>query len=188
MPAEDERGLHRAVLRGDEKAWQALYDASFTALDAYVLWRCAGLRDVADDALQETWLTAVRRIRDFNPNRGRFLAWLRGIAAKVLRAHFRRRWPQPLLGDEQAAPVTDAAELREAADQIARALAALPERHEAVLRAKYLDGLSVAAIAAEWVATPKAVESLLTRAREAFCASYKFEQHRDAQAQSASKK
>jgi len=47
-------------------------------------------------------------------------------------------------------------------------VASLPEHYEAVLRAKYLDGQSVAAIAAERDESPKAVESLLTRARQAF--------------------
>ncbi len=66
----------------------------------------------------------------------------------------------------------DAGSLRrsgeEKEEQIAAVLDALSDRHEAVLRAKYLDGLSVAEIAASWSATPKAVESLLSRAREAF--------------------
>jgi RNA polymerase sigma-70 factor, ECF subfamily len=172
MPAEDERRLHRAVLVGDERAWRSLYDATSGGLDAYVLWRCAGLRDVADDVVQETWLIAVRRIVDFNPNRGRFLAWLRGIAANVLRGHFRRRLPQLLVVDDHPAPAVTDCEDREQAEQIAHALALLPEDYEALLRAKYLDGLSVAAIAADWVATPKAVESLLTRAREAFRKAY----------------
>src|SRR5260370_15769098 len=95
MPAEDERGLHRAVLRGDEEAWRVLYDRSFAALDAYVVWRCAGLRDVADDIVQETWLTAGRRIRDFDPNPGRFLAWLDWIAANVLRSLVLAKLPPP---------------------------------------------------------------------------------------------
>ncbi len=47
-------------------------------------------------------------------------------------------------------------------------LDALPEHHEDVLRAKYMEGLSVADIAAQWNETPKAIESLLSRAREAF--------------------
>lgn len=175
MPAEDERRLHRAVLVGDERAWRSLYDATSAGLDAYVLWRCAGLRDVADDVVQETWLIAVRRIGSFNPNRGRFLAWLRGIAANVLRGHFRRKLTQPLVGDAHPARVATDSEEREQAEEIARALALLPEDHESLLRAKYLDGLSVAAIAADWVATPKAVESLLTRAREAFRKAYAAE-------------
>jgi RNA polymerase sigma-70 factor (ECF subfamily) len=48
----------------------------------------------------------------------------------------------------------------------------LPARYEAVLRAKYLDGRSVADVAAAHGETAKAVESLLTRAREAFRQAY----------------
>jgi RNA polymerase sigma-70 factor (ECF subfamily) len=172
MAAGDERGLYRAVLAGDERAWRAWYDATFAPLDAYVLWRCAGLRDVADEVVQETWLTAVRRIRDFDPGRGRFLAWLCGIAANVLRRHFRRRAPQPLAGDDHPAPPDPGPERREEAEQIARALARLPSRYEAALRAKYLDRLGVETIARDWGETPKAVESLLSRARQAFRAAY----------------
>ena len=43
-----------------------------------------------------------------------------------------------------------------------------PSDDEEVLRAKYLDGFSVAEIAAKWNETPKAVESLFGRAREKF--------------------
>jgi len=172
MPAEDERRLHRAVLAGDERAWRTLYDATFAGLDAYVVWRCAGLRDLADDVVQETWLTAVRRMRDFDPQRGPLLAWLRGIAANVLRGQFRRKMPQPLVGDDHPARADIDGERREEAEQIASALATLPEHYEAALRAKYLDGLSVAAIAADRAESPKAVESLLSRAREAFRAAY----------------
>ncbi len=85
-----ERGLRDAVLAGDETAWKTLYQESFAGLYAYVLWRCAGLRDAADEVVQETWLTAVRRIGRFDPARGGFAGWLCGIAANVLRNHFRR--------------------------------------------------------------------------------------------------
>jgi RNA polymerase sigma-70 factor (ECF subfamily) len=84
MPSGDgalERGLWRAALAGDEQAWRAWYEASFAPLYAYTLWRCAGLRDVADEIVQETWLTVVRRLREFDPERADFAAWLRGIAA-----------------------------------------------------------------------------------------------------------
>src|SRR5213595_2691026 len=85
-----DRGLHDAVLAGDERAWQTWYDESYAALEAYIVWRCGGLRDLADDALQETWLAAVRRVRDFDPERATFAAWLRGIAANVLRNLLRK--------------------------------------------------------------------------------------------------
>jgi RNA polymerase sigma-70 factor, ECF subfamily len=158
--------------RGDEEAWRILYDQAFAGLYAYVCWRCAGLRDVADELVQETWLIAVRRVRHFDPERASFAAWLRGIAANVLRNHLRSRrraCPSvPLSGVEPSRSPDD----RARAERMARALASLSERHEAVLRAKYLAQLSVAEIAAEWQESFKAIESLLARAREAFRQAY----------------
>ncbi len=182
MPSRDrvwrEHGLRSAVLAGDEQAWRTWYEESFAGLAAYVSWRCAGLRDLADDVVQETWLTAVRRIRDFHPERGSFASWLRGIAANQLRNCFRRHGKQrkqrQVLADEecQARPAEALFERQQQAERIAHALTLLPERYEAVLRAKYLDQQSVADIAAAWGETAKAIESLLARARQAFREAY----------------
>jgi RNA polymerase sigma-70 factor (ECF subfamily) len=163
-----ERGLRAAVLAGDERAWQTWYDGSFVALDAYAVWRCGGLRDLADDVLQETWLTAVRRVRQFDPARGSFVSWLCGIAANVARNQVRRRKirSMPSLNGDTAARSNHQGQ------RVAHALAGLPEHYERVLRQKYLDRQSVAEIAAEWSDTEKAIESLLTRARAAFREAY----------------
>ena len=60
---EDRPGVDaRNRAPGDEEAWRSWYDESFDALYAYALWRCAGLRDHADEVVQETWLVAVRRV------------------------------------------------------------------------------------------------------------------------------
>ena len=123
---------------------------------------------------------ALRRARRFDPDAGPFAAWLRGIAANLLRNRFRRDRRQdalaPAVCDRLASrapePADSEALRRERAERVARALAELSERYEAVLRAKYLEGRAVADIAAEWNETPKAVESVLTRARDAFRAAY----------------
>ncbi len=176
MQAEDrveqERQLRRAVLAGEEFAWRTLYDGAFAGLYAYVLWRCGGLRDPADEVVQETWLTAVRRLGAFDPSAGSFDSWVRGIAATILRNYFRRekrrvRLSQPLNFEPQA--IEDS---REQAERIAEALGCLPVHYEAVLRMKYLESRSVADIAAERGESPKAIESQLTRAREAFRQAY----------------
>ena len=88
---EQERLLRSAVLAGDQRAWQAWYDQSYGPLCRYVHWRSGGLEDLAEEVIQETWLVAVRRVRRFDPGRGSFLAWLRGIAANVLRNRLRAR-------------------------------------------------------------------------------------------------
>jgi RNA polymerase sigma-70 factor, ECF subfamily len=164
-----EQILRRAVLAGDEEAWRALYEGACDRLYAYILWRCGGLRDRAEELTQDTWLHAIRRVADFEPGRGPFIAWLRGIAANLLRNSLRRDARQRTLPLEQE-PTTPA--IRAEAERVAAALAALTPRYEAVLRAKYLDGLSVVAIAAETGETAKAVESLLSRARQAFREAY----------------
>ena len=175
MPSSErtcrERALRAAVLAGDVRAWHELYDAACEPLFGYVSWRSGGVRDLAEDVSQETWLVAVRRIRTFDPELAPFLAWLRGIAANLLRNRLRARpWPVSLDADVSA-PDDDAAQ-REAGETIARALAELPERYEAVLRAKYLESQSVERIAADRQETVKTVESLLARARQAFRAAY----------------
>ena len=170
-----ERGLRDAVAAGDAAAWRAWYEAEYAPLEAYVLWRCGSLRDLADDVLQDTWLTAVRRIRRFDPAAGSFHGWVCGIAGNVIRNHLRSRRrraasQEPLNGEpgHADASVTD----RERAERIAAALAQLPERYEAVLRMKYLDRRTVAEIASESGETEKAIESLLSRARAAFREAY----------------
>jgi RNA polymerase sigma-70 factor (ECF subfamily) len=166
-----ERGLRDAVAGGDEAAWRAWYEAEYAPLEGYVLWRCGSLRDLADDVLQETWLTAVRRIGRFDPTAGPFHAWLCGIAANVLRNQLRSR-RRRASRQEPLPPEVGAATDRVRAERVAEALAGLPERYERVLRMKYLDRMSVAEIAAGCGETEKAVESLLARARVAFREAY----------------
>jgi len=169
-----EEMLRRAVLAGDENAWRVWCLEVFDELDRFIIWRCGGRRNEADDIVQETWLTAVRQIRSFQPRQGSFLSWLRGIAANVRRNQLRnaRRMSQRVSTTD--GKLCDAAQAekdpvdRERNKQIAAALDGLLERQESVLRAKYFDELSVADIAAAWNESPKAIESLLSRARDAF--------------------
>jgi RNA polymerase sigma-70 factor (ECF subfamily) len=173
MASEDLRPsewiLRQAVLAGDERAWQALYDAAFEPLHAYIAWRCGGRADWADDLAQETWMIAVRRLANFDPEKGPFLNWLRGIAANLLRNHFRLRRPATgqELPDRPAGFESESAQADQA-ERVGAVLAELAAPYEEVLRAKYLDQRTVADIAADLGQSAKAVESLLTRAREAF--------------------
>jgi RNA polymerase sigma-70 factor, ECF subfamily len=185
--AREER-LRREVLRGDEVAWRMWYDESLAELAAFVRWRLGGARDEADEIVQETWLVAVRGIRKFDPAQGSFAGWLRGVAANLIRNHLRKktkgeRSRQPLTADPIATAGDDAERQSDQAERIAAALDALPERYEAVLRAKYLEGLPVETIASQWNETGKAIESVLTRAREAFRRLYQDANHHDGSAE-----
>lgn len=162
-----EAALRAAVLVGDQDAWRAWYDETFDSLYAYVLWRCVGRVDAAEDVVQQTWMTAVRRIADFDPQAGTFAHWIRGIAANVLRNDQRRRFRDGVRQDcPQQPAATD--NNQNVALHVAETLAALPAQFEEVLRAKYFERQSVEEIALARGQSAKAVESLLTRARQAF--------------------
>ncbi|HVX12958.1 MAG TPA: sigma-70 family RNA polymerase sigma factor [Pirellulales bacterium] len=168
-----EHALREAVLAGSEAAWQALYQAHFDPLYSFVFYRAGKDRHRTDEVVQEMWLVAVRRIADFDPARGPFESWLKGIAANVLKNQ-RRRWQrdrrtQSLDGEPPpSAPggQTDTGEL------LALALTALPQHYQAVLRAKYEERLSVNEIGRRLGNTAKAIESLLSRARAALRRAY----------------
>lgn len=165
-----EQALREAVLAGNQAAWRALYERHFAALYGYAFHRAGRDADRTDEIVQETWLVAVRRIADYDPCRGAFEGWLKGIADHVLQNQ-RRRWLRDRSADgrvfaEQTGPgAEDGAERREL---LALALTALPTSYQAVLQAKYQEELTVREIADRMGHTSKAVESLLSRARSAF--------------------
>jgi RNA polymerase sigma-70 factor (ECF subfamily) len=166
-----EEALKRAVLAGDEAAWRVWYDETFEGVRRFVVWQLRSQPDRSDEVLQETWLVAVRRIREFDPHRAGFAEWMRGIAANVLRSQM-RKWGavsmKPLPENVTCSPNDDATEAKSRSERITEVLQFLPGRYAAVLREKYLEQKSVSEIAASWNETAKGVESLLTRAREAF--------------------
>jgi len=114
----------------------------------------------------------VRRIRDFDPRKGDFLDWLRGIAGNVIRNRSRERQattlPLETAIDNVALEDRSQNDTSDRSTRVATAMAALPEQYTAVLTAKYLEQRSVNEIALAWNQTAKAIESLLTRARSAF--------------------
>ena len=171
-----ERAIRDAVLAGDAEAWRRWYDAHFDRLAAYARWRCGGLPELADDVVQETWLVAVRRLGRFDPAKGAFFDWLCGIASNAartaIRARCRLKARSRQLVPTDDKPTPDAGAAADKAERVAAALAALPDHYERVLRAKYLDCEPVNAIAAARGESPKAVESLLARARQAFREAY----------------
>ena len=162
----EEHALREAVLAGHETAWRALYEGSFDAVYAFVYHRVGRHSHRADEVVQEAWLVAVRRIASFDPARGSFESWLKGIAENVLK-NYRRRWSRdarstPLEASGPEDTTTNDEHALEVRELLALVLTALPGQYQDVLRAKYQEQLSVADIAARSGGTPKSIESLLS--------------------------
>lgn len=165
-PSLSEASARRAVLRGDRTAWEALYFAHQASIARAARQRLGGpaAGEELEEILQETWMVGVRRIRDFDPARGSFRAWMLGILGKVLLERGRARWrgAQQTLVEE---PV--AAEEPERSEEIEEALAGIDPVDRALLEGRYAEGRTVKELANSCGRTPKAIESALARARAA---------------------
>lgn len=131
---------------------------------------------LAEDLAAETFATAYRRRASFDPARGSLRSWLHGIAANLVRNHWRAE--QHLLAlDARLVPETDVPDGMEAADRrviaallappLAAALAQLTADQREVLLLYAWAELSPEEIAAALEIAPGTVRSRLSRARSA---------------------
>ena len=146
-----DEALLALVARSDDEALAALYDRY--ARPAYAL-AVRILRDpaLAQDAVQDAFLTAWRTAPSFDPRRGTAATWLMTLvhrrAVDVVRREDRRR-ATPL----EDAPVAsgdatdEAAEVREQRRRVRCALAVLTPPEREALELAYYGGLSQSEIA-----------------------------------------
>jgi RNA polymerase sigma-70 factor (ECF subfamily) len=126
---------------------------------------------LAEDIHQETWAEAIDHIDSFASDRGDLRGWILGIARRRVALHYRRRAVESTadskqLPRDQSLLPEDVAARVELGSAVRAALLCLPDDHHAVIADKYLLGLSMDEIAAKSGKTTKAVEGLLTRARQ----------------------
>lgn len=181
-PPCSDRLLVARMIRGEEEAFTAFFDAHFPPLYRFALRRLGGSADLAEEIVQKTLYAAIDRIASWR-GEARLSTWLCAICRNEIAAHFRRRSnrfasveleedvPEIRAALESMRGEVDGPESvamrREIVDLVHAALDGLPQRYALALEWMYLDGTSMKEIAARLGATPKAVESLLTRARAA---------------------
>jgi RNA polymerase sigma-70 factor, ECF subfamily len=171
---DEERRLLRALTRRDRAAWSTIYDRQVGDLFGFVYHLVGGDRPLAEDIHQEVWLAALEGIDRYDERTGRFRDWLMGIARHRVARHFRGvsasgggsifDWGSVL--ETNGLPPPEQLEGLERADVIRAAMLRLsPDQRDVLLR-KYVEGSSVLEIARGMGRSAKAVESLLSRARE----------------------
>lgn len=158
------RQLTASVARGDELAFQTLYDLYHGRLTRFALVAARGDELLADEIVQSTFLTTASSIKRLE-SAEHLWNWLARVArqhlGKALRARG-RDWPADALTDElpvHSAPDTFLEEC------LGNALLALEPEDRQVIEWHYFENLSHKDIAERLGATPKAVSSRLERAR-----------------------
>lgn len=127
--------------RDEPELFALLYRRHATALGRYVCRRLG--TGLADDIVAETFLTAFRQRSGYDPARSHALPWLHGIAANLIRRHYRDeerklRALERTGVDPVAESAADLAEARLASDAASRAVAAAlaslsPQHRDVVL-------------------------------------------------------
>jgi RNA polymerase sigma-70 factor (ECF subfamily) len=139
-----------AVMLSDPESFRAFYVEALPRVYSYVLHRCGGSPQVAEDLTQETFMAAVKEIRRRNAV-GSPIAWILGIARHKLIDHYRarEREERKLEAIQCTAGPEDFVmwEGEQSRERALAALGAIPGPQRAALVLRYLDGLSVPDVA-----------------------------------------
>jgi RNA polymerase sigma-70 factor (ECF subfamily) len=172
MDPDTELALVEQLRRGDEAAFDAVYDAFNLRLFTFLL-RLTRRHHVAEDLLEETWLRLVKHAHRLRPDT-RLGPWLFTVARNLHVSYVRSRmiedtttaglmtlWPFSV---ERSSPfeATAASELER---RIERALASLPPASREVLLLVGVAGLDHPDAADVCGITPEALRQRLHRAR-----------------------
>ncbi len=179
-----DKRLAKRMLAGDESAFEEFFEGHFPRLYRFALTRLGHDHRDAEEVAQAALFKAISKMGTFQGEATLF-TWLCTFCRHEIYALHTRKNRRPreiaLLEDipdcsaalESLAMVLDegpekALYRKEIARLVQVALDHLPPRYGNALEWKYIEGLSVKEIAAKLGTSPKAAESLLTRAREAF--------------------
>jgi len=177
---------HRQVLAGDRTAAAQLADLALAPLYRFCFYRVDRNRHLCEEVVQQTLLTAIERMEQYEPARSgnEIFGWLTGLARNEIQRAMTHRerttslnemWLRmdrdlvDVLGRIDASALgADVLEREETRQMVGAAMSQLPASYREALEAKYVHGESVREMASRWSTTEKAIESRLSRAREAF--------------------
>ncbi len=178
--SREDKLLVDRVLAGDREAFREFFKDQFPRLFRFALTRTDRDEDLAEEIAQATLCKAIQKLDTFRGEAPLF-SWLCTFARHELWHRGRRRHEVNLLEDspelQAAIDSLEAGEdsdpescmqKTEAARLVQVALDRLPTKYGNVLEWKYLRGETVNQIAMRLGVRPKAAESTLTRARDAF--------------------
>jgi RNA polymerase sigma-70 factor (ECF subfamily) len=185
---ESDVELVRAMLRGDEDAFERFFNVAYPAMYRFALARVDFDGDIAGEIAQAAVCRAIHNLRTFR-GEAALLTWVCTICRNELYAYEKRHGRKlrvALVEDDpevraaleslRAAASDDldsALDRKRVASLVRRVLDNLPPRYADALEWKYIDEVPVQEIAERLGLRVKAAESLLTRARRAFGDAFK---------------
>ncbi len=171
----------KRILAGDRRAFEEFFEDYFDPLFRFALSR-VGDEALAKDMVQSTFCLAIEKLDSYR-GEAALLSWMCSICRFEISAHFKKQQREPAMDLVEDSPevqavleslaqgrqsVEDEVLLSELRRLVHLTLDHLPKHYGRALEWKYFEGLPVTEIASRLEVGPKAAESLLTRARDAF--------------------
>ena len=173
MPEGLEQRRWAGFAEGDAEIWRDFISQQIPRLYGLFMKRWPN-PSLAEELVQKTMLDAVRGRSSYDPCKGGPEEWILGIARNNINLEARNRASRPSpngdIGRYFAAidnqPLPDEVLERQETTLIVRsAMSRLEAKEQAVLKAKYIEGLDARDISRQMNVTEKAVHSMLYRAR-----------------------
>lgn len=176
----EDLSLVERMLAGDENAFERFGERYFKALYRFVSARLQGDRELTREIVQTAVTKALGKLATYR-GEASLLTWLCSCCRNEVLMHFRRRQSAPAFvelaeGPEPGRDPEVVLLCRERAQRVHMALDMIPPHYSRALEWKYVDGVAVNDIAGRLGVRPKAAESLLTRARQAFRTRYESQE------------
>ncbi|MBN2592318.1 MAG: sigma-70 family RNA polymerase sigma factor [Sedimentisphaerales bacterium] len=184
MDQTEEKTFIRKLKKMDKWAWEALCREYSAPLLAFVQYRFGCDREKAGEIVQMTFVRCVKSIRNFKPSRGTLLNWLKTISKNEMHTLLQQEQKQLAAKTSNLSSVETIEGILEKMDTAAlpeeiiakgefqllvhETIAELYSRYRKVLILKYVENRKVAEIASMLGQSEKAIESLLSRSRQAF--------------------
>jgi RNA polymerase sigma-70 factor (ECF subfamily) len=181
---QSDRELVQRMLGGDQEAFRQFFDLHFPGLYRFALARLGHDADAAEEVAQSALAKVVRKLHTYRGEASLF-TWVctfcrweisgwhaqrsrRGVAVELVEESAEVRAALESLSAVGGDGPRERLLRREVGDLVRLTLDQLPVRYGDALEWKYVEGWSVKEIAVRLGVGPKAAESLLTRARQAF--------------------
>lgn len=146
----DEKAIISACQSGETERFAELYDLYFDRIFRFIFHKTMQ-RDLAEDLTSDTFVRALEKLNQFNPEKGQFSTWIYTIARNLITDHWRSYrehkdiedvWDLSSLDD-----VVDSAHKQLVGEKLHTALRSLSPESREILMMRFWQDLSFAQIA-----------------------------------------
>lgn len=164
--------------KNKKESFKEIYEVNFSYVYSFIFSRLSGNKDVIEDIVQETFISAMNALDNFKGTSS-YRTWLCGIAKNKILNYYRSSVVKDSINyQEELDSLEDSVDIEltiitsEIRSNIFKTINRLKPIYRYTLILKYMDDYSVKEISEILCKTPKAIDGILQRAKINFKNEY----------------